>query len=91
MFGPLFLIMASLGFTQPNAAAEALNADPRRAGAIASFTGSANFLLGASLSTLCSLFHDGSGLAMALVIVGSLVAALAAARMGARAKGPASA
>ncbi|MGN5509371.1 hypothetical protein, partial [Campylobacter coli] len=47
VFGPLFLIMASLGFTQPNAAAEALNADPRRAGAIASFTGSANFLLGA--------------------------------------------
>lgn len=91
VFGPLFLIMASLGFTQPNAAAEALNADPRRAGAIASFTGSANFLLGASLSTLCSLFHDGSGLAMALVITASLIAALAAARIGARAKGSASA
>lgn len=69
---PMFLVMSSLGFNQPNAGAGALGEDPTRAGATSALLGGAGFAAGASASALAGLIRDGSARPMSLVLVASL-------------------
>lgn len=73
---PVFLMMASLGFTQPNATAGALGVDPTRAGAVSALLGSTNFAGGALLAALAGLIRDGTARPMALVLTLSLALAV---------------
>ena len=73
---PVFVMMASLGFTQPNATAGALGEDPTRAGAVSALLGSTNFATGALLAALAGLIRDGTARAMALVLTLSLALAV---------------
>lgn len=80
VMGPMFLIMASFGFTQSNATVGALHVDPLRAGAISSLFGSASFAAGAVAAAAAGAFRDGTARPMALVIVLALACAVAALR-----------
>lgn len=75
---PLFLVIANLGFTQPNALAAAMGAQPMRAGSASGLFGTLQFLLGAVASTVAGGLHDGSALPMALVIGAALGLAMLA-------------
>ena len=75
---PLFLVMASLGFSQSNAGAEAMKIDARRAGATASLTGAASFGAGSLAAAVASWLRDGTAVPMAAVILTSLAVALGA-------------
>jgi DHA1 family bicyclomycin/chloramphenicol resistance-like MFS transporter len=77
---PLFGIMTGMGFNQGNAAAGALNVDPRRAGATSALLGASSFAAGAGASALAGIFRDGTARPMALVIVLSLVVAVVSLR-----------
>jgi DHA1 family bicyclomycin/chloramphenicol resistance-like MFS transporter len=72
---PMFLVMASLGFSQSNAGAEALKIDPRRAGATSSLTGAASFGAGSLAAAAAGLLRDGTAVPMAAVILASLLVA----------------
>jgi DHA1 family bicyclomycin/chloramphenicol resistance-like MFS transporter len=65
---PLFFVMTSLGFTQPNMGAIAMAVDPSRSGAAASLLGALQFSLCAAITAVVSLLHDGSARPMALAI-----------------------
>ncbi|MGE4218157.1 MAG: multidrug effflux MFS transporter [Alphaproteobacteria bacterium] len=65
---PLFLVLANLGFTQPNALASAMAVNPQRAGSASGLFGTFQFTLGAIASTVAGTLHDGSARPMALVI-----------------------
>ena len=69
----LFLLLSSYGFMQGNTMAGALNVDPTRAGAISALMGTLSFATGAGAASLAALFHDGSGRAMAVVMLASLI------------------
>src|SRR5262249_30979672 len=56
----LLLLLGSYGFLQGNAMACALNADPRRAGAISSLLGAAAFAVGALGSSVSAALYDGT-------------------------------
>jgi DHA1 family bicyclomycin/chloramphenicol resistance-like MFS transporter len=73
---PLFLIMSGFGFNQSNAAAGALNTDPRRAGATSALVGASSFAAGGASAGLAGLLRDGTPRPMALVIAGSLLVAV---------------
>lgn len=73
---PVFVMMASLGFTQPNATAGALGEDPTRAGAVSALLGSTNFATGAGLAALAGLIRDGTARPMAMVLTLSLALAV---------------
>ncbi len=73
---PMFCVMSSLGFTQPNSGAGALGEDPSRAGATSALLGSAGFGAGAAAAGLAGLLRDGSARPMALVLVGALAIAV---------------
>ncbi len=77
---PQFVIMASLGFTQPNSGAGALGEDGTRAGAVSALVGAAGFAAGAGFAALAGAFRDGTPRPMALVAVGSLVLSMIALR-----------
>jgi DHA1 family bicyclomycin/chloramphenicol resistance-like MFS transporter len=70
---PQFFIMASMGFTQPNAGAGALGEDGSRAGAVSALVGSAGFIAGAGCAALAGALRDGTARPMAMVVVGSLI------------------
>jgi MFS transporter, DHA1 family, multidrug resistance protein len=76
ILAPLFLVIASLGFNQPNALSGAMAEDPRRAGGTAALLGTAQFTVGAVGSSLASALHDGTGKPMAFVITGTLLTAV---------------
>jgi DHA1 family bicyclomycin/chloramphenicol resistance-like MFS transporter len=80
VMGPMFLIMASFGFTQSNATVGALGVDPLRTGAISSLFGGASFAAGAAAAALAGAFRDGTARPMALVIVITLACAVATLR-----------
>ena len=69
----LFLLLSSYGFMQGNTMAGALNTDPTRAGAISALMGTLSFGVGAAAAGLAATFHDGSGRAMAAVMLVSLI------------------
>jgi DHA1 family bicyclomycin/chloramphenicol resistance-like MFS transporter len=81
VLGPLFFIMAGLGFNQANASAGALNIDPRRSGATAALLGSMSFGVGAAASGVAGLLHDGTPRPMAIVIAAAFFLAVASLRI----------
>ncbi|MBN4664838.1 Bcr/CflA family multidrug efflux MFS transporter [Pandoraea nosoerga] len=65
---PLFAFVASLGFSQPNAIAEALNRQHQRAGAASALLGALQFLAAAGAGAAVGLLHARSAVPMAAVI-----------------------
>ncbi len=73
---PMFVVMASLGFTQPSATAGALGEDPTRAGATSALLGATGFAGGALAAALAGFGRDGTARPMALVLTVSLTLAV---------------
>jgi len=72
---PLWFVMASLGFSQPNASAAAMSVDRERAGATAALLGATMFGVGSLAGVATSLLYDGTPRPVAIVIwVGLFVA-----------------
>jgi DHA1 family bicyclomycin/chloramphenicol resistance-like MFS transporter len=69
----LFVLLASYGCMQGNTMAGALNEDPHRAGSISALMGGASFAIGAAVSTIAGLFHDGTARPMALTMLAAVV------------------
>ncbi len=65
---PLFTFVASLGMLGPTATTGALENHPQRAGAASALAGSARFGLGAGAIAALAQLHDGTPLAMAVVM-----------------------
>ncbi len=74
---PLWFVMASLGFSQPNASAAAMSVDRERAGATAALLGATMFGVGSLAGVATSLFDDGTAKPVALVIWCGLLIAVA--------------
>jgi MFS transporter, DHA1 family, multidrug resistance protein len=66
---PIFFVMGSFGFTQPNTIAGAMSVDPLRAGTTSSLFGTTQFSAGALAAAVTSLLHDGSAIPMTGVIL----------------------
>ncbi len=72
---PLWVVMASLGFSQPNASAAAMSVDRERAGATAALLGASMFGIGSLAGVATSLLDDGTAKPVTVVIwVGLLLA-----------------
>jgi DHA1 family bicyclomycin/chloramphenicol resistance-like MFS transporter len=69
---PVFVIFATLGVNQPNAAAGALSHDPHRAGAASALIGAMQGGIGAAASLIASAFLDGSPRPMAIAMTTSI-------------------
>lgn len=65
---PIFVILATFGFTGANVSAGALACDPLRGGSVSALLGSSGFGFGAAASALATLFHDGTALPIAVVM-----------------------
>jgi DHA1 family bicyclomycin/chloramphenicol resistance-like MFS transporter len=77
IIAPLFLVIASMGFNQPNGLAGALAVDPKRAGSTSALYGAIQFVIGGVSATTAASFSDGTAVPMALVILAALgIAAL---------------
>jgi DHA1 family bicyclomycin/chloramphenicol resistance-like MFS transporter len=74
---PLWFVMASLGFSQPNAAAAAMSVDRERAGATAALLGATLFGAGCLAGVATSLLYDGTAKPVAIVIWVGLCLAVA--------------
>lgn len=68
---PLWFIVASAGFSFPNAPAIALNRHGEAAGSAAALLGSAQFVLGGLIAPLVGALADGTGVPMAGVLLGT--------------------
>lgn len=66
---PLYITMGSFGLVGPNTQAAAMNADPSRTGAVSSLTGGVSFGMGAFISSLAGILHDGTVRPLALLIL----------------------
>jgi DHA1 family bicyclomycin/chloramphenicol resistance-like MFS transporter len=80
MFGvlvPLWFVMASLGFSQPNASAAAMSVDRERAGATAALLGATMFGVGSLAGVATSLLDDGTAKPVSIVIWCGLLTAVA--------------
>ncbi|WP_239133158.1 multidrug effflux MFS transporter [Paractinoplanes durhamensis] len=73
----LFLLVCTIGMCQPNGTALALDGHADRAGTAAAVMGSVQPVVAAGLASLAGLGAIGTGVPMALVILGSALAALA--------------
>ncbi len=73
---PLFLVIASLGFNQPNALAGAMAMQPMRAGSVSALIGCAQFGIGAICATIAGGLLDGTARPMAAVIAGTTLIAV---------------
>ena len=70
LLAPLFVYLASIGFTAPNAMANALAHQGARAGSASALIGTLQFGVATVASTLVGLLGHGSALPMATVIAG---------------------
>jgi DHA1 family bicyclomycin/chloramphenicol resistance-like MFS transporter len=77
VLGPLWFVMASLGFSQPNASAAAMSVDRERAGAAAALLGAALFGVGSLAGVATSLLDDGTAKPVAIVTWCGLFVAVA--------------
>jgi DHA1 family bicyclomycin/chloramphenicol resistance-like MFS transporter len=75
---PLFLVIASLGFVQPNATAGAMNVDPSRAGATSALLGASFMGVGSLTGVPMAWLHDGTARPLAIVILGGVLLAVIA-------------
>jgi DHA1 family bicyclomycin/chloramphenicol resistance-like MFS transporter len=69
-FADLFVCLAAVGLILPNATAAAMAPFPHQAGAASALLGMLQFAVGAVTGAAVGLFHDGTGLPMALTIAG---------------------
>ncbi len=81
VLAPLFVVISGLGFSQPNTTAAAMAVDRQRAGATAALLGTAFFGVGSLSGVATSLIPGRASVAMACVIAGTLVLALASYRL----------
>ena len=81
VLAPLFVVISGFGFSLPNTTAAALGVDRRRAGATAALLGTAFFGVGSLSGMATSLIPGRASVAMAIVIVVTLVLALASFRL----------
>ncbi|GIM97715.1 Bcr/CflA family drug resistance efflux transporter [Paractinoplanes toevensis] len=72
----LFLLVCTIGMGQPNATALALDGHADRAGTAAAVMGSVQPVMAGALASLAGLGAIGTGVPMAVVILGSALAAL---------------
>lgn len=70
---PTFGVISSMGFTQPNATACAMQVDGRRSGSTSALLGAAGFGVGAVAAAAASLVHDGTARPMAGMILAALL------------------
>jgi DHA1 family bicyclomycin/chloramphenicol resistance-like MFS transporter len=75
---PLFVVIASLGFVQPNATAGAMNTDPSRAGATSAVLGASFMGVGSLTGVPMAWLHDGTARPLAIVILGGVLLSLTA-------------
>src|SRR5918998_318472 len=68
---PIAVILAAAGLTVPNAPAIALSRHGEVAGTAAALLGAAQFLVAGSIAPLVGALDDGSGVAMAAIMVGT--------------------
>ncbi|HZA03032.1 MAG TPA: multidrug effflux MFS transporter [Propionibacteriaceae bacterium] len=68
---PVAVILSAAGLTVPNAPAIALSRHGEVAGTAAALLGAAQFLVGGSIAPLVGALDDGSGVAMAAIMVGT--------------------
>ncbi|MDB5682445.1 MAG: drug resistance transporter, Bcr/CflA subfamily [Sphingomonas bacterium] len=83
---PLFVIVAAIGFTQPNAFAGAMAHDPQRAGAASGLVGTLQFGFGAIGAAIASALHDGTARPLGAVILCAYLVATVSLRMLGRGK-----
>ena len=76
VLAPLFLVIASLGLSQPNATAAAMNVDRERAGASAALMGAGFFGVGSGAASLTALVPGPASHGMSTVIAASLLGAV---------------
>ena len=69
-FANIFLCLATVGLILPNATAAAMAPFPHQAGAASALLGTLQFAVGAATGAVVGVFHDGTGLPMALTIAG---------------------
>jgi len=78
---PLWVVLAMVALSGPNATALALARHGQRAGAASALLGASQFGIGALIAPLAGLGQAGSAIPMALVIAGSLLAAAVLVRL----------
>jgi len=78
---PLFVVAASLGFTQPNALAGAMARHGERAGSAAALYGTIQFGAATLAATMVGVLHDGTARPMAGVMAACSAVALIAHRL----------
>ncbi len=75
LVAPLFVYAIGVGVMGPNAVAGLMNVDPEAGGAASSLYGFTSMAFGAGFTLLVSLWHAGSALPVAIILIGaSLVA-----------------
>ena len=74
----LFLTIATFGMVGPNTQAAGLSVDLTRTGAISSLMGASTFAVGAGVSVLTGVFHDGTPRPLAVIILVSILLSSAA-------------
>lgn len=77
---PLVLVMGSLGFTVPNAVADALHHQGGRAGSASALMGTMQFVLGALFGAAAALAVHGPPVPLALLMLAGALGSLAALR-----------
>jgi MFS transporter, DHA1 family, multidrug resistance protein len=75
-FGTIFVCLATLGLVLPNATAAAMAPFPHQAGVASALLGMLQFAVGAATGALVGVFHDGTGMPMAVTIAACSVASL---------------
>lgn len=74
---PMFFVMASIGFTIPNATALCMAGDRQRSGTVSSVVGCLQFTVGATFAAVTGALHDGTALPMAAgILIAAVIAAL---------------
>jgi DHA1 family bicyclomycin/chloramphenicol resistance-like MFS transporter len=69
-FANIFVCLATVGLILPNATAAAMAPFPHQAGAASALLGMLQFAVGAATGAVVGLFHDGTGVPMAMTIAG---------------------
>ncbi len=80
LLAPLFVVISAPGFSQPNTSAAAMTVDRHRAGATAALIGTSFFGVGSLSGAATSLIPGRASQAMAVVIIATLMLAIAAYR-----------
>jgi DHA1 family bicyclomycin/chloramphenicol resistance-like MFS transporter len=86
-FAAIFVCLATIGLILPNATAAAMAPFPHQAGAASALLGTLQFAVGAATGAIVGVFHDGTGLPMALTVAACGALSLAIARLAGEPRG----